>query len=79
MYCGKCGNPDNKVITQNIEQDGDTITVSYFGVCEQCGESLGIKEFFHFTEWDYIDPEIVKNALLNFKGKGKLITRTRGR
>ena len=73
MYCGKCGNPDNKVITQNIEQDGNTITVSYFGVCEQCGELLGIKEFFHFTDWDYIDPKIVRNTLLNFKGKGKFI------
>ena len=75
MYCGKCGNPDNKVITQNIEQDGNTITISYFGMCEQCGELLGIKEFFHFADWDYIDPEIVRNTLLNFKGKGKFIKR----
>lgn len=79
MYCGKCGNPNNKVITQNIEQDGNTIIVSYFGVCGQCGELLGIKEYFELKEWDYIDSKIVKETLLNFKGKGKLITKTRGR
>ena len=76
MYCGKCGNTDNKVITQNIEQDGNTITVSYFGICEHCGELLGIKEYFEFKEWDYIDSKIVKDTLLNFKGKGKLIIKT---
>lgn len=75
MYCGRCGTDDNKIITQNIEQDGDTVTISYFGVCENCGEPLGIKEFFKQTDWDYIDPKIVKETLLNFKGKGKLVRR----
>lgn len=75
MYCGKCGADNNKIITQNIEQDGDTITISYFGVCENCGEPLGIKEFFRFTDWDYVDPKIVKETLLNFNGKGKFIKR----
>ena len=42
MYCRRCGNSDNKVITQNIEIDGDIIIASSFGICEQCGEPLGI-------------------------------------
>ena len=75
MYCGCCGTDDNKIITQNIDQDGNTITISYFGVCENCGEPLGIKEVFHFADWDYIDPKIVKETLLNFNGKGKFIRR----
>ena len=77
MYCGKCGNPDNKVITQNIEQDGNTVTISYFGICERCGELLGIKKYYELEDWDYIDPKTVKDTLLNFNGKGKLIRRGR--
>ena len=69
MYCGKCGNPDNKVITQNVEQDGDIVVISYFGVCERCGELLGFKEYFEATGWDYIDPKIVKDVLSNFNKK----------
>lgn len=76
MYCGRCGATDNGIVTQNVEQDGDTVTFSYFGVCKQCGELLGIKEFFKLTDWDYIDPKIVKETLLNFKGKGKIIRRS---
>jgi transcriptional regulator NrdR family protein len=63
MYCGKCGNDNNKVITQEVEQDGNTVVISYYGVCEKCGEPLGIKEFFKQTAWDYIDKENVKKAL----------------
>lgn len=69
MYCNKCDTDNNKVITQNIEQNGDTITISYFGICEQCGEPLGIKEFFKFCDWDYIDPKITKDTVLNFNTK----------
>ena len=75
MYCSRCGTDDNKIITQNIEQDGNIVAISYFGVCENCGEPLGIKEFFHFTDWDYIDPKTVKEVLLNFNGKGKFVRR----
>ena len=67
MYCGKCGNDNNKVITQEIEQDGNTVAISYFGVCEKCGELLGIKEFFKQTDWDYIDEENVKKALDKYR------------
>ena len=63
MYCGKCGNDNNKIITQDIEQDGDVITVSYYGICEKCGELLGIKEFFKQTDWDYIEPTKIKKVL----------------
>ena len=75
MYCGRCGTDNNKIITQNIEQDGNTIAISYFGVCENCGKPLGIKEIYILTDWDYIDPKITKEALLNFNGKGKFIRR----
>lgn len=75
MYCGCCGTDDNKIITQNIEQDGNTVTISYFGVCKNCGELLGIKEFYSLTDWDYIAPKIVRETLLSFNGKGKFIRR----
>ena len=75
MYCRRCGNSDNKIITQNIEIDGNTVIISSFGICEQCIEPLGIKEYFKLKEWEYIDPKTVKNTLLNFKGKGRLIRR----
>lgn len=75
MYCGRCGASDNGIITQNIEQDGNTVIISYFGVCKQCGEPLGVKEFFHSADWDYIDPQIVRETLENFNGKGKFIRR----
>lgn len=67
MYCGKCGNDDNRVITQEVEQDGQTVTISYYGVCQNCGEPLGIKETFEQTSWDYIDKENVKKALDKFR------------
>lgn len=67
MYCGKCGNDNNKVITQEVQQDGNIVTISYFGVCEKCGELLGIKEFFKQTDWDYIDKEKVKKTLDKFR------------
>ena len=67
MYCGKCGNDNNKVITQEIEQDGQTVVISYFGVCEKCGELLGIKETFEQTAWDYIDKEKVKETLDKYR------------
>ena len=63
MYCGKCGNDNNKVVTQEVEQDGNIVVISYFGICENCGELLGFKEFFKQTDWDYIDKEIVKKVL----------------
>ena len=63
MYCGKCGNDDNKVITLDVEQDGQTVVISYFGICEKCGELLGVKEIFEQTNWDYIDKETVKKVL----------------
>lgn len=46
MYCGRCGATDNGVTAQEVEQDGNTVTISYFGKCKRCGEPLGIKEFF---------------------------------
>ena len=63
MYCGKCGNDDNKVITKEVEQDGNTVVISYYGVCEKCGELLGVREFFEQTDWEHINKEIVKKAL----------------
>lgn len=63
MYCGKCGNDNNKVITQEVEQDGSTVAISYYGVCEKCGEPLGIKEFFTLTTWDHINKEKVQKVL----------------
>ena len=67
MYCGKCGNDNNKVITQEVEQDGNTVDISYYGVCEKCGERLGIKEFFEQTKCDYNDKENVKKALDKYR------------
>lgn len=76
MYCGRCGtNDDNNVITRNIEEDGDTLYISYYGVCRQCGEPLGFKEIFHLTDWDYISSDEIKKVLTNFKGYGKIIKR----
>lgn len=63
MYCGKCGNTDNKVITSKTEQDGNVVVISHFGVCQNCGELLGIKEIFKQTDWDYIDTETIKKEL----------------
>jgi hypothetical protein len=39
------------------------VVISYYGVCEKCGEPLGIKEFFAQTSWDYIDKEKVQKVL----------------
>ena len=75
MYCGKCGATDNGFITREIEEDGNKVTISYFGICKECGELLGIKEFFTQTSWDYIELETVKKTLKNFNGKGKIIKR----
>ena len=63
MYCGKCGKEDNKVITSKTEQDGNVVTISYFGICQNCGELLGIKEIFKQTDWEYINKEDVKKEL----------------
>ena len=63
MYCGKCGNDDNTIITQEIEQDGNVVVISSFAICEKCGELLGIKDIFTQTDWDYIDEEKVKKTL----------------
>lgn len=65
MYCGRCGATDNGVTIQEVGQDGNTVTISYFGKCKRCGEPLGIKEFFVQTDWDYIDPKIVNSKLRN--------------
>ena len=76
MYCGRCGaDDDNNVITRNIEEDGNTLYISYYGVCCQCGELLGFKEIFHLTDWDYISSDEIKKVLTNFKGYGKIIKR----
>jgi ribosomal protein S27AE len=63
MYCGKCGATDNKTIVSNTEQDGNIVTISHFGICQRCGELLGIKEIFKFEDWDYIDIETIKKEL----------------
>ena len=72
MYCGRCGATDNGVITQKLEQDGNTITVSCFSMCKRCGEPLGIKELFTLTDWDYIDPRVIRQTLENCKEHEKL-------
>lgn len=73
MYCGRCGATNNGFITREIEENGSELTISYFGVCKECGELLGIKEIFKQTDWDYIDLEVIKKTLKNFNGKGKII------
>ena len=36
MYCGRCGVDDNdNILVQKTEQDGDSITISYYGRCKE--------------------------------------------
>lgn len=38
MFCGRCGVDDDKnIIKRKNEQDGDVITITYYGKCSECG------------------------------------------
>lgn len=68
MYCGRCGADDNdNILIQKTEQDGDSITISYYGRCKECGELLGFKEFYKMTDYDYIGEEEIKKVLCELK------------
>lgn len=64
MFCRGCGVDDDKnIIKREIEEDGDTITITYYGKCSECGEYLGIEEIFRYDYCDYLDKEKVKKVL----------------
>ena len=65
MYCGKCGN-ETKPLKRKIIEDGHTLQIHYYTICNGCGEELGIKEFFQLTDWDYLTKEeigVIKKEL----------------
>lgn len=63
MYCGRCGaDDDNNILIQKTEQDGNSIIISYYGRCKECGELLGFKEFYKMTDYDYINEEEIKKV-----------------
>jgi hypothetical protein len=56
MFCGKCGN-ETEPLKRKIIEDGHTLQIHYYTICNGCGEELGIKEFFQLTDWDYLTNE----------------------
>ena len=38
MFCGRCGVDDDKnVIRREIEENGNILTITYYGRCSECG------------------------------------------
>ena len=67
MYCGKCGRDDIEPIETIMKQDGSTVVIIYAGVCPTCGEARGVREIFHFCDWDELSEEEAKKVLDNAK------------
>ena len=64
MFCGRCGNNDNK----NFVKQGfiETITETYYyriGKCTQCGELLGTKDIYTFDHCETMTREEVRKLL----------------
>lgn len=67
MFCRRCGVDDDKnVIKREIEENGNILTITYYGRCSECGEYLGVKEIFRYEDYDYLNREEVKKVLGDF-------------
>lgn len=62
MFCRKCGFYNDYTIRE-IDEDGNIISIYYYGKCEKCGKLLGVKEIFRLKECEYLNEEEIKKVL----------------
>ena len=64
MFCRHCGVDDDKnVIKRKVVEDGDIISIYYFGRCSECDTLLGEKEIFRYKDKVYLSPQEVQLIL----------------
>ena len=58
-----CCDEQTQILHSETEQDGDIITVSYYGKCSRCKTAFGTKAWYHRTDWDWIGENEAKKVL----------------
>lgn len=64
MFCGRCGNDDDKNFIKQGFVENDTEMYYYrIGKCTRCGELLGTKDIYTFDHCEVMAREEVRKLL----------------
>ena len=58
-----CCDEEPQILHSETEQDGNIIIVSYYSKCPNCGTIFGTKEWYHQTDWEWIEEKEAKKVL----------------